>query len=80
MSDTKTLPEEDTEITEFDGKAHFARTVAIISGGPVVALCGKKYQPRITGEAVLKLPVCATCRELMDILHMMDPNCPKADL
>lgn len=71
MVQTEILPEIDTEITENDGKAHWVRIKALIAGGPVVALCGKKYVPVDIATAGLK-EICPTCKELMKFLEMME--------
>lgn len=67
---TSTLPEIDEDITEHDGKAHYVRIKALIEGGPVVALCGKRFVPITIAEAG-KFPVCKSCNELLDLLEMM---------
>lgn len=70
---TQILPEVDEQLSDFDGMAHYARVADLIKGGPTVALCGKKYWPKITGAEVTKLPVCPKCAELMEMLHLMYP-------
>lgn len=64
------LPEVDEDVTENDGKAHFVRIKALMHGGPVVALCGKKFIPKSIADASEK-PKCETCAELMNFLEMM---------
>lgn len=68
---TDVLPEIDTEVTEPDGKAHYVRIKALLDGGPVVALCGKKYIPTIIGGAYDR-ELCGTCAELYALLGMME--------
>lgn len=57
---TSTLPEVEDEVTEADGKAHYVRTKALLVGGPVTALCGKRYVPTVIAEAMDR-PACAHC-------------------
>lgn len=76
---TEVLPEIDTELSEFDNKSHYVRIAALIQGGPIVALCGKKWIPQHIADAG-KFPKCLSCQDLMDVLIMMDPNAPKRDL
>lgn len=71
MLDTSVLPDIEEEISEFDGMAHFVRIKALLQGGVVVALCGKRYIPTIVGAEVCDLPVCQKCRDLMDLLESM---------
>lgn len=71
MADTKVLPKIDEEITEADGKAHYVRIKALMTGGEVVALCGKKYVPTIIAEAGER-EICAKCSELMELLRAME--------
>lgn len=68
---TQTLPEIEEEVTEADGKAHYVRIKALLAGGVVVALCGKKYIPTVIAGAVDR-PVCPKCAELFSFLQMMD--------
>lgn len=68
---TEVLPEIDTDVTEPDGKAHYVRIKALIVGGAVVALCGKKYVPTIIAGAE-KREVCPPCKELYHLLEMME--------
>lgn len=68
---TQVLPEIDKEVTEADGKAHWVRIRALMEGGAVVALCGKKYVPTDIATAGLK-EICPTCKELMKFLEMME--------
>lgn len=65
------LPDVEEEITEHDGKCHYVRIAALLKGGAVVALCGKKYVP-ITIANATDYPVCGKCKELMELLHMME--------
>lgn len=69
-STTEVLPEIEQDVTEADGKAHWVRTKALIAGGPVVALCGKKYVPTDIATAGEK-ERCASCQELFHLLEMM---------
>lgn len=69
--DTDVLPEIEDDVTPPDGKAHYVRKKAILSGGPVVALCGKKYVP-IEGFANPNRKTCAPCAELYELLKSMD--------
>lgn len=66
------LPDIEEETTPPDGKAHWARKDAIVSGGVVVALCGKKYVPTKVGQAVLNMPVCSPCAEFYELLKSME--------
>jgi hypothetical protein len=68
MMDLDVLPEIEEELSEFDGMKHYVRIRALLAGGPVVALCGKKYIPRIIGPEVFDLPTCEKCHELMEML------------
>ncbi len=68
---TKNLPETDSEVTEADGQAHYVRIKALLAGGPVVALCGKKYIPTVIAEAGDR-KICPMCKELYDLLKMME--------
>ncbi len=70
--DTKVLPEVQQELTEPDGLAHYVRIKALIEGGEIVALCGKKYIPTVFGAAVLDLEICLSCVELMAMIISMD--------
>ena len=72
MVKTDVLPEIEEEITEFDGHAHHVRIKALLAGGPVVALCGKKFVPTIIAGADA-IPVCSKCAELMAMLDLMYP-------
>lgn len=65
------LPRVDENVTENDGKAHFVRIKALMKGGPVVALCGKKFIPKTIADAGEK-PTCSKCAELMSFLEMME--------
>lgn len=67
---TETLPDIDKEITEPDGRAHYVRIRALLAGGPVVALCGKKWIPETVARAGER-PLCLTCDELMAMLEAM---------
>lgn len=69
---TEVLPEVDDGVTENDGKRHIVRIKALLRGGPVVALCGKKYVPKVVGSAVMDLPLCKSCDELFELLRSMD--------
>lgn len=69
---TEVLPDIQEDVTENDGKAHYVRITSILSGGPVVALCGKKYLPKTVGQEVLDLPVCKACAELFALLSAWD--------
>lgn len=68
---TDVLPQVEEEVTEADGLAHYVRVPALIHGGPVVALCGKKYVPTVLGAEVLDREVCAPCAELYSLLRSM---------
>lgn len=70
MVQTEILPEVDAEITENDGKAHWVRIKALIAGGPVVALCGKKYVP-VDIAGATEREVCSSCQRLYEMLEMM---------
>lgn len=72
MAQTDVLPDVEEEVSEFDGQAHYVRILVLVRGGPVVALCGKKYIPRVVGASVLDMPVCPKCANLMEILKMME--------
>lgn len=52
-----------------DDYAHYVRKIALVAGGPVEALCGKKWRPRKKADG---LPVCPACKDMMDLLHAMD--------
>lgn len=68
---TEILPEVQEDITEPDGKAHYVRTKSLMQGGPVVALCGKKYIPtEIMGA--LDRKICKTCEELYAMLASLE--------
>lgn len=67
---TEILPEVEEEVTEADGKAHYVRIKALITGGAVVALCGKKYVPTVIAGAE-RLAVCAKCNDLYKMLETM---------
>ena len=69
---TEALPEIQEDISEPDGKAHVVRIDALIKGGPVVALCGKKYIPTVIGPEVFNRKACLTCVELYEMLKSMD--------
>lgn len=71
-NDTKTLPEIEQEVTEPDGQAHYVRIKALLAGGVVVALCGKKYIPIEIARAAER-PICPACAELMGMLEAMQP-------
>lgn len=71
-TETQVLPEEDTDISEPDGKRHYVRIKALLQGGPIVALCGKKYIPTIVGPEVMSRDLCAPCEELFALLQSMD--------
>lgn len=70
-TETLNLPEIDTEITEPDGKAHYVRIKALMLGGPVVALCGKKYVPTEIAKAGER-EICPPCKDLFGFLIAMD--------
>jgi hypothetical protein len=68
---TEILPEIQEDISEPDGKSHYVRIKALLAGGPVVALCGKKYVPtEILGA--LDREVCAPCAELYAMLESLE--------
>lgn len=79
MSDTDTLTRPGIGVSEdlnseLDTKdpgdefAHYVKKAAIANGGVTEALCGKKWVPvKNPGD----LPVCAPCKDLMDMLHSM---------
>lgn len=73
MSQTDVLPEVDEALSDFDDHAHYVRIKNLVKGGPQIALCGKKYFPTIVGAAVLDLPVCSKCAELMEMLKDLPP-------
>lgn len=64
---TDVLPQIDEDVTESDGKAHYVRIKALMSGGAVVALCGKKYVPTEIAKAAER-PICPPCQELHNLL------------
>lgn len=64
---TEVLPEEDNDISEFDGKSHYVRVNSLIKGGAQVALCGKKWIPKTIAEAD-NYPLCKTCDDLFGIM------------
>lgn len=70
-TDTKILPEVDPEVSEPDGNAHYVRIKALMAGGAVVALCGKKYVPTEIANAGERA-VCPKCADLMELLKMME--------
>lgn len=72
-TETQILPEIDPEVSEPDGKRHYVRIKALIEGGPVVAMCGKKYIPTVVGAGVFDHEQCAPCEELFKLLQSMDP-------
>lgn len=69
---TEILPEIDKDLSEFDGHAHYARIDEIVAGGPLIALCGKKYIPTVIGPEVCNLPLCAACDQLMAMIKSME--------
>jgi hypothetical protein len=69
--DVAVFPKVEDEVTENDGFGHFVRIKALLEGGPVVALCGKKFVPKTIAEAGEKEP-CAKCAELMAFLELLD--------
>lgn len=71
MERTEILPEIDPDITENDGKAHYVRIKALMAGGAVVALCGKKFIPKDIATAGEK-PICPPCKDLYALLEMME--------
>lgn len=70
MTRTDVLPEEDTEVTEPDGLAHYVRVKALMLGGPVTALCGKRYVPTVIADAGER-EVCPPCADLYAMLEAM---------
>lgn len=70
---TDILPDVEEEITESDGKAHLVRTKALMTGGVVVALCGKRWIPVEIANAA-SLPKCQTCQELMKTFNELFGN------
>ncbi len=64
------LPDVDDEVTEPDGLAHYVRIKALMLGGPVTALCGKRYVPTVIAQAVDR-EMCPKCAELMEMLRAM---------
>lgn len=72
-TETQVLPEEDTDVSEPDGKAHYVRIASLGPGHAVVALCGKKYIPTIVGQEVFNKEVCPPCEDLFKIIQSMDP-------
>lgn len=67
MSDTLTSPVlADTDTGDHDKFAHYvvppeAITAAMISGTPVVAVCGKRWVPSRDPE---RFPVCPVCQQI----------------
>lgn len=72
-TETQILPDIEEEVTESDGMAHYVRISKLIEGGPVVALCGKKYIPSIVGQEVFSKDVCSACEQLFEMIRSMDP-------
>lgn len=68
--DVAVFPKVEDEITEPDGRAHYVRITALMEGGPIVALCGKKFVPKTIAEAGDREP-CPKCVELMTFLEML---------
>lgn len=68
---TDVLPEIEEEVTEPDGYAHYVRIKALMLGGAVTALCGKRYVPTVIAQAADR-EVCPKCADLMEMLRMMD--------
>lgn len=64
------LPDIEEDVTEPDGFAHHVRIKALLSGGVIVALCGKRFIPTIIAGAEKK-EVCGRCSELMELLKQM---------
>ena len=70
MPGTETRPvESDTDIGEGDGYAHYANKAeiicAVIEGGTVTALCGRRFPPIRDPQ---RFPVCPRCKELAAML------------
>ena len=70
MSGTETRPADvDTDVSEEDGYAHYARkdeiARAAVLGGLVTALCGHRFQPIRDPQ---RFPVCPKCKELAALL------------
>lgn len=69
---TDILPEIDDGTSEPDGFSHYARADKIAQGGVLVALCGKKWNPKIRShEHAEALPVHPVCEELFRTLQAM---------
>lgn len=68
---TETLPDVDPEVTEPDGLAHYVRIKALLLGGAVTALCGKRYVPTVIAKAADR-EVCPACADLYAMLSSMD--------
>ena len=66
----KLLNGEVTEDGDHDRFSHYAPKAkimeAIVTGVPIVALCGKKWVPSRDPE---KFPVCPTCKEIYESLR-----------
>ncbi len=69
-SPTDVLPAADEQVTEADGLAHYVRIKALMVGGPVTALCGKRYVPTVIAQAADR-ELCEKCAYLMELLRMM---------
>ena len=72
--DTRTVV--DPELDHGDGEPKFSHYVkkdsimlSAIEGTPSEALCGKKWVPSRDPK---KYPVCPTCKEMLEMLKMMD--------
>jgi hypothetical protein len=70
-SKTEIAPEvADSETSEGDGYAHYARHEEIlranIEGGLVTALCGFRFPPVRDPQ---RFPVCPKCKELVDLAN-----------
>lgn len=71
---TEALPAVDDDVSDFDGMAHYVRAKSLVHNNVVVALCGKKWDPRTRGAAVMDLPVCAVCESLFGLIQAMDKD------
>lgn len=65
---THVLPDIEEELSEFDGQGHRVREDWLVQGGVVVALCGKKWIPRMVAGAE-DLPRCTKCEQLFAYLE-----------
>lgn len=71
MTDVEILPAIDKDISEPDGMSHYVRIKALMQGGVVTALCGKRWVPNDIATAGEK-PICPKCKDLFDLLRSLD--------